>query len=154
MFAQTLSTPSPTLSVIIIPFPTVLCCSICIACCWYNCRTTDTRYSRFTNQASTNPTLQQYTPRVIYDVNQSSQKGVVTPSRGNTSSCAPPHAATPGRPLIPQGIPVIAPQREISEYNAEAPPPYSSLPPPYNINSLPTIRNSLRKQNPVLKYNA
>ena len=77
------------------------------------------------------PTPQRsHTSTVIYD--QNCQVGVVTPSRGTTVSYAPPYASTAGRPLVPIYTPV-APQYKLSGYSAaEAPPPYSSLFPPYN----------------------
>ena len=105
----------------------LICC--CVWCCCYF-RESDRRYSRHVSHHNRNPlpTSQRlHTSTVIYD--QNCQVGVVTPSRGNTVSYAPPYAYTSGRPLYTP----VAPQYKLSGYSAaEAPPPYSSLFPPYN----------------------
>ena len=114
---------------------------ICISCCSVYCRylwksDTTSSYSRVVTHANTNPspTLRRsHTSRVIHD--QSNREGVVIPSTGNAASYAVPYASTSGIgcPLVPTYVP--AAHYELSEYNAEAPPPYSRFPPPCGVHN-------------------
>ena len=139
MFAQSPQTSLLTVvGVVLGPFAGLCCLMITCCCCALCCRFLEDRtrwYSRHVSHDNRprNPLpapQRSHTSTVIDD--QNCQVGVVTPSRGTTVSYAPPYASTAGRPLVPIYTPV-APQYKLSGYNAaEAPPPYSSLPPPYH----------------------
>ena len=139
MFAQSPQIPLLTVvGVVLGPIASLCCLMITCCCCILCCRFIEDRarwYSRHVSHDNRprNPLpapQRSHTSTVIDD--QNCQVGVVTPSRGTTVSYAPPYASTAGRPLVPIYTPV-APQYKLSGYNAaEAPPPYSSLPPPYH----------------------
>ena len=130
-FAQ--SSVAPTVSGISTTVLIVICISCCIVYFRYLWKSdTTSLYSRVVTHANTNPSLtpwRSHTSRVIHD--QSHREGVVIPSTN-----AVPYASISGiaRPLVPTYVPA-APHYELSEYNAEAPPPYSRFPPPCGVHN-------------------
>ena len=115
---------------------TIVCFLCCAALGCYFCR--DNRYST----SRRHPVVYAYTtPRSQTNTSRNQINSVVTVSTGNTVPPAPPYAAPyavpltlpytapPAAPYAPTSVP-LAPHKELSGYNADVPPPYSSLPPP------------------------
>ena len=134
VFAQRSS--APTVGGVSATISTAIGIGVCCACCCTYLRRRNPKYSRPVTHANRTPRPTPHTSTVIRD--QNCQVCVATPSRG----IAPPYASTAGRPVVPIYTPV-APQYKLSGYSAaEAPPPYSSLPPPYHAVQSELVQHS------------
>ena len=135
--STSVSVPAAISSVI----STIICFLCCAALGCYFCR--DNRYSTSRRHpvvyAYTTPRSQTNTSR--NQINTVSTGNTVPPAPPYTASYAAPYAAPyavpptlpytapPAAPYAPTSVP-LAPHKELSGYNADVPPPYSSLPPP------------------------
>ena len=130
--STSVSVPAAISSVI----STIICFVCCAALGCYFCR--DNRYtaSRSWHPARRHPVVYAYTtPRshTNTQINTVSTGNTVPPAPPYTASYAVPptlpYTAPPAAPYAPTSVP-LAPHKELSGYNADVPPPYSSLPPP------------------------
>ena len=118
MFAQRTTTSDVSVPAAISSIFSILLCFCFYACLgWWYCR----------NQHA----AQRRRPVIYVNSNPRSQRSqtanTVTVSGGNT---VPPYAPTFG---LPQQVPINQPLARLTGYSVDAPPPYSSLPPPYIV---------------------